>query len=112
MNKKVCKGCRFFNENTNLCLFFCEDRIEQNSCLSQRIYVQQTKNDYNSLKNDLCKIFEKIENPNFNKSVFTYWNTDISRIVWKYGNNTENCKKKIYKYIADMDEEISSLSQI
>ena len=89
---KICKDCKYCFEpneyrNLYLCGYFCEDVIPNQKCISEKQYYENLKETYERLEKDIDNLIKTIDSSNFKKSIFTYWNDDICKIVWKYGNN-------------------------
>lgn len=109
---KKCANCKFFeeynsdNELVNLCLYFCEDRTSKSECISVKGYVEVLKEEYDDLKKDLKNLFSIIDSDNFNYNLFSYGNTEILNIIYKYGKNKMDCKQRILEYMKDLYQEI------
>ena len=90
---KKCANCKFFKEYNsdgqfvNLCLYFCENRTSKSECISEKGYVEALKKEYDDLKKDLKNLFSKIDSDNFNYHLFSYGNTEVLNIIYKYGKN-------------------------
>ena len=110
---KKCKGCKYFSEpNENhkecLCLFFCMGVVPNGECISEKVYIENQEKTYKKLTDidEMYNLIRKIESDNFIKKYFSYGNDDINEIVWKYGNDKDICKQKIYEYIGYLRDEI------
>ena len=109
---KKCKGCKFFAEPNeyhqyNLCLFFCMDRIESDKCISEEKYFNHIWETYLELDKDYANLIEKINATDFKYNLFSYWNTDICKLVWEYGKDKEVCKQKIFEYKMKLLQEVT-----
>ena len=49
---------------------------------------------------------EKINATDFKYNLFSYWNTDICKLVWEYGKDKEVCKQKILEYKMKLLQEV------
>ena len=111
---KKCKDCKYFAEqneyhNLCLCLFFCEDVIPNNKCISEKRYIENEKYILNDILSDYNNLMNKINSTN--KSNFTYKYNDIAKIVWVFGNNKENCKLLIQNYLYELKNEINKYDE-
>ena len=99
---KKCEKCKFYrqynnyDELINLCMYFCENRLPKDKCISEKGYIEKIQNEYN----------EFINSDKFNYHLFSYGNKEICDIVYKYGKNKENCKQKIIEHMNDLNAEI------
>lgn len=109
---KKCVNCKFFNEYNsdgefvNLCLYLCESRTSKDECISEKLYLEALKEEYNDLKSDLRNLFSKIDSNNFNYHLFSYGNRDVLNIIYKYGKDKMDCKQKILEYMKNLYQEI------
>ena len=111
---KKCKGCKYFSEqneyhpNECLCLFFCVSVIPNRPCLSEKVYIENQEKTYFKLTdiNEMYNLIRKIESDTFIRKYFSYWNDDIQKIVYEYGDDIDVCKQKIQEHVNYLRTEI------
>ena len=101
---KKCEKCKFYrqynnyDELINLCMYFCENRLPKDKCISEKGYIEKIQNEYNELKNDLLNLFNFINSDKFNYHLLAM---AIKKFVILY-INMEKIKKIVNKKLSNI----------